>query len=68
MSPRGAPWLRYPIVVLVASGCTDGADLDDTSSLNLTARRAWLPGERDSLIAAVKANHEWVNPCTTNVP
>ncbi len=53
-----------PAVCLLAglAACTDGSPTVDPPAQYISVRRAWLPGERDSLVAAVQAGHLWVFP------
>jgi hypothetical protein len=52
-------------LVLAATACSDGTpelSLSEPQAEFETRKRAWLPGERDSVIQRIVTNREWVFP------
>jgi len=56
-------WGRaVPVVALLVLGACSDATQQEPPALYVTAKRAWLPGERAALIQRIMTNHEYVFP------
>ncbi|HEY2805738.1 MAG TPA: hypothetical protein VGI92_07770 [Gemmatimonadales bacterium] len=61
--------IRIPGVILLCAaasgiaGCTDNtAPVASDEAQYISAKRAWRPGERDSLVNAIETGHLWIYP------